>query len=514
MTKRLAADEFSRSAALVVVAMALALRLIYAGGVELMPEETYYWNYARHLDIGYLDHPPMVGWLIAAATALLGDGEFGVRLAALCCGVVASFFSYRLTREMFDESSGWAAVVLAQTLPFFFLTGFLMTPDAPLTAAWSGSLYFIYRALIKDHSRAWWGVGVSLGLGLLSKYTIVLLGFSALLFMVIDPRSRHWFKRVEPYAAALLAAMIFSPVIAWNVRNDFASFAFQTSRRLADRPQFALFKLIGSVLVLLTPTGAVAATWALLRRSGIASGDVAATLEAERRRGQRFIQVMVLTPLAVFALFSLRHEVKLDWTGAPWVASLPVLAAGVVHPLQRMGRSIARAWVPTVIVLLVLYAAGLCYLTLGIPGVGYGRHAELVPVGWRELGRDVGALAADIDARTGTAPLVVGMDRYAIASELAFYLPDRPKAVGDTTSGHLFGQVGLMYERWFPAARQSGRLLLLIAWSPAELSDPVLADRVERLDPIQRGVLTRDTQLIRPFYYRVAYGFHPAGKAP
>jgi len=140
MTKRLAADEFSRSAALVVVAMALALRLIYAGGVELMPEETYYWNYARHLDIGYLDHPPMVGWLIAAATALLGDGEFGVRLAALCCGVVASFFSYRLTREMFDESSGWAAVVLAQTLPFFLFKRFMNTPDAPRTAAWSGSL--------------------------------------------------------------------------------------------------------------------------------------------------------------------------------------------------------------------------------------------------------------------------------------------------------------------------------------------------------------------------------------
>jgi len=56
--------------------------------------------------------------------------------------------------------------------------------------------------------------------------------------------------------------------------------------------------------------------------------------------------------------------------------------------------------------------------------------------------------------------------------------------------------------------------LLLIAWSPAELSEQALADRVERLDPIQHGVLTRDTQLIRPFYYRVAYGFHPTGIAP
>ncbi len=351
MTKRLTGVSIG------VVVLVLALRLVYAGWVELMPEEAYYWNYAQHLDIGYLDHPPMVAWLIAAATAVFGDVEFGVRAGALCCAAVASFFSYRLTREMFDETSGWVAVALAQTLPFFFLTGFLMTPDAPLTAAWSGTLYFLYRALIGAHARAWWGVGVCLGLGLLSKYTIVLLGFSALIFMLIDSRSRHWFKRIEPYAAVLLAAMIFSPVILWNARNDFASFAFQTSHRLADRPQFALFKLIGSVLVLLTPTGVIAVAWSLLREGAVA-GDAQATLEAERRRGRRFIQVAVFAPLAVFALFSLRHEVKLDWTGAPWIASLPVLAAGIVEPVQRMGRWIARAWVPTVIVLVLLYGVG------------------------------------------------------------------------------------------------------------------------------------------------------------
>jgi hypothetical protein len=106
------------------------------------------------------------------------------------------------------------------------------------------------------------------------------------------------------------------------------------------------------------------------------------------------------------------------------------------------------------------------------------------------------------------------MDRYAIASELAFYLPDRARAVSDTTSGHLFGQVGLMYERWFPAARESGRQLLLVAWSPAELSDQALRNRVERLDPIQQGLLTRDKRPIRPFYYRAAYGFLPAKAAP
>jgi dolichol-phosphate mannosyltransferase len=511
---RAAAASDWRAAAIGVVALAVVLRFIYAAGVELMPEEAYYWNYAEHLDIGYLDHPPMVGWLIAAGTAVFGDVEFGVRIGALLCGAIASLFIYRLTREMFGEASGWVAVVLAQTLPFFFLTGILMTPDAPLTAAWASALYFLYRALIKEQARAWWGVGVCLGLGLLSKYTIALLGVSTLGFMIVDARSRRWLRRFEPWAAVLLAAIIFSPVIAWNAHNDFASFAFQTSRRLADRPQFALPKLVGSILLLLTPTGAVAAVWELLPRNMPnahaleAFRGAEAAGAAERQRGWRFLQVAVLTPLAVFALFSLRHEVKLDWTGAPWIASLPALAAGIAHSLGGTGKAVRRVWVPTVVVMLSLYGAGLFYLTRGIAGVGYGRHAELVPVGWRELGRDVGAIAGDIARRTGTDPLIVGMDRYAIASELAFYRPDRAKAVGETSSAHLFGQVGLMYERWFPAAGQGGRQLLLIAWNSADLSDAAVGAHVERLDPIQQGLLMRDRQPIRPFYYRAAYGYH------
>ena len=114
---------------------------------------------------------------------------------------------------------------------------------------------------------------------------------------------------------------------------------------------------------------------------------------------------------------------------------------------------IRAAWPPTLAGLLLFYAAGLYYLALGIPGVGYSKHSELIPVGWKEFGARIRQLADDTEKASGKAPLIVGMDRYAIASELAFYAPDRAKSVSETTSAHLFGQVGLMYERWFPVGR-------------------------------------------------------------
>jgi dolichol-phosphate mannosyltransferase len=446
---------------------------------------------------------------------VFGDTEFGVRAGAMCCAVIASLFAYRLTRNLFGEPSALVAVVLLQTLPFFFLTGMLMTPDAPLAAAWIAAAYFLERALIAGRANAWWGAGVCLGLGMLSKYTIILLGLSALLFMLFDAPARHWLRRWQPYAAACLAFAVFSPVILWNAHHEWASFAFQTSRRLAERPRFALHKLIASAVVLLTPTGLAAAAVVLGGPVPRAAGHDA---PVDRRRAWRFIQFAILVPLAVFAAFSLRHEVKLDWTGAPWIAAVPALAFGIVHfgetLVTGLRARIHGAWAPTILTLLVLYGAGLYHLAIGIPGLGYSRHPELVPVGWRELGSQIHGLAATIARTAGTDPLIVGMDRYAIASELAFYAPDRNQSVNETSSGHLFGQMGLMYERWFPLAAERGRTLLLVAWNREDLEGDRLQSSVEWLEPISEGTLMRDGEVIRRYYHRLARGYRGFAAPP
>ena len=493
----------ARTLAIGLIAYAFALRLTYLGSVELLPEETYYWNYSRHLDIGYLDHPPMVAWLIRLGTAAFGQSQFGVRLGALCSAVIASVFTYRLTRNLLGETAATAALTLAQILPFFFLSGLLMTPDAPLTAAWAASLYYLERALVAGRSDAWWRAGLALGIGAISKYSIALLVPVTLAFMLWDRGSRRWWRRWEPYAAALIALAVFSPVVLWNAQHDWASFAFQTSRRLAEVPRFALHKLLASALVLITPTGVLAVAAALLAKPPAAAGGDSA-------RQRLFLNTAILIPLSVFAAFSLRHEVKLDWTGAPWVAALPLMAAGMIPAgtaLSGLRAWLRAAWTPTLVIMLLIYGAGLHYLTLGLPGLGYGRHIELVPVGWRELSGRVLQIAAGVRRETGVDPLIVGMDRYAIASELAFYGGEQTRSPVATSSVHLFGGIGLMYERWTPPQAQVGRTLLLVAWDPRDLAGNAVESRAERLGPVEDEVLTHDGQVVRHYYHRVAYNY-------
>lgn len=494
-----------RALAVGLVLVGFLLRLLYITQVELLPEDSYYWNYAQHLDLGYLDHPPMVAWLIWLGTAVFGDTEFGVRVGALCCSLVASFFMYRLTRNLFGEASALVAVVLMQILPFFFLAGMLITPDAPLTAAWAATLYFLERALIAGQARAWLFAGVSIGLGMVSKYTIGMLVPAAFLFVILDPASRRWLLRWEPYAGAVIALVLFSPVILWNAQHEWASFAFQTSRRLAERPRFALHKLIISMLVLLTPTG-----FLTLLVSRFTRGTSAPDESADTPRRWLFIRLAVLVPICVFVAFSLRHDVKIDWTGAPWLGAVPALATSIVWfgtgAVSGIRAWVHRAWGPTAVIMLLLYAAGLHYLALGLPGVGYSNHLELVPVGWRDLGRQIHALSEEVRRQTGQEPVIVGMDRYELASQLTFYAPNHAWSVKETSSRNLFGQQGLMYGRWASSLAVGDRPLILVAWDPHDFSDELTAGYVQTISPPKQGMLSRDGVVIRDFQYRIARG--------
>jgi dolichol-phosphate mannosyltransferase len=202
----------------------------------------------------------------------------------------------------------------------------------------------------------------------------------------------------------------------------------------------------------------------------------------------------------------------LDWTGAPLVASLPILGAAMAWSgtkLDGLRGWVRAAWGPTLATLMLVYAAGLYYLVLGWPGVGYAAHIEILPVGWRQLSRQILAAAQDSQRTSGEFPVIVGMDRYAIASEIAFQGTRLQHAAPLTSSVHLFEGVGLMYELWTPADTLAGRTLLLVAFDANDLTGRFVARHAGRLGPIENIALERDGKPIRDMYYRFAYDYRP-----
>jgi dolichol-phosphate mannosyltransferase len=504
-----------RNPVMALLIYAVLLHLVYLGLPELIHEEAYYWNYSRHLALGYLDHPPMVAWIIRAFTALLGHSELGVRAGALFSWLVGGWFIFRLTRRIFDTATAVCAVLLFAVLPVYFASGLFMSPEAPLFACWAGALYFLYRALIDEDPAAWLGAGVFLGAGMLSKYTMVLLGCAVVVFMLADPRSRRWFRRASPYWAAGVALLLFSPVIFWNFQHDWISFAFQGPRRVAGSFEFSLPALLANSAVLLTPVGFAAVAVAVFSRSQLFSGG-----NRERRerfvRGFRLLILSTLLPLSVFVFFSLFRHTKLNWTGPLWLGVMPYLARMMATPwLADAGRWRAwlspRTWRTTAVVLLLIYGAGLQYLVLGLWGLPYPKNdTGMVALGWEDLAAKIETAAEQVEQETGQRPLVVGMNRDRLSSWLAFYR-SRAMAGGeagntgaaalDTAGPHLFGRESHMYRLWFPASQQnSDRPLMLVGDNPNELD---IHTKRQWAGPVREVTAEKNGQITWRLYYRV-----------
>jgi dolichol-phosphate mannosyltransferase len=515
------AEAAWRPAALLGVAYLLAVRLVYLGQLELIPQEAYYWNYAQHLDIGYLDHPPFTAWLIALATSHR-DSEFFVRLPALLSWCVMAAYATLYARDAAGPAVALRTALLASALPFFFLVGWLMTPDAPLAAAWAAALYYLQRALIDGRSRAWIGAGVAIGVGMLSKYSMILVPAAAFAFVLLDARSRRVLVSPWAWAGVAVALAVFAPVIAWNVQHDWASFAFQGARRLAtqDRrfefPSFLLY-----LLIIVTPWAVAGLASSLVgtRRAlrAPAGPTIPDTLRDTGRRRWWFVVVFTFVPLAAFAVPSFWSATKLHWTGPIWLAGLPMIAASLGTPSSADGsgpgaRLLGRTWVPVLHALMVGFAFALFYYPVyGLAGLH--RHHAYLQTGWRDLRAQVQAIEDEVLAETGRRPAVVGLDKHNTADEMAYYDP-RGDGARDTASRHLFyDEDALMYEFWFPPQAFDGRDLVLVARSRDDVDDARVAGRATRLGPVRTLEPRKHGAPAGRYYARVVYGYRAPARA-
>ncbi|MBI3561372.1 MAG: glycosyltransferase family 39 protein [Gammaproteobacteria bacterium] len=195
------------------------LLVLVTGQYNLGIDEAYYWYWAQHLDFGYYSKPPMLAWLIAATTAVCGDGEVCVRTGSLLLYPVISLIIYYITRRLFNPKAAFFAATLFFSMPGVALGNILITTDGVLLFFWALSLGMFFIAITANRPWQWLTVGVTAGLGLLSKYTMIIFAPSALLFLALDKSQRRHLRNPWLYVAALIALLVFMPNIIWNLHH-------------------------------------------------------------------------------------------------------------------------------------------------------------------------------------------------------------------------------------------------------------------------------------------------------
>lgn len=208
------------------------LRLAVASSFGLGVDEAHYLLYAKFLDLSYVDHPPLVGWIHALIYYSWGTSEFLVRLPAIIVFAFISYLAYRFALQVSNSPAVSLLGVLALNSSFLLnalslmllpdslllLLALLLIPVVQKIAEGGSTKYFIYLGLI-------------LGLAGLAKYTAILFVPPILLYWALKKRYDLLFSKNFLVAAAI-ALLSITPVLYWNWQHDLVSFRYQGTHLL------------------------------------------------------------------------------------------------------------------------------------------------------------------------------------------------------------------------------------------------------------------------------------------
>ena len=201
------------------------LRLLFIGNTLLIDDEAYYAMYARHLSWGYIDHGPVIGYLIYLFT-IFGENSFTVRLSAIVMLIILSFVLYNFGKEHFSKMAGIAMSLGISANMLFHTNSVVVTPDVPLAFFSIMAIVYYYKAYF-IHERYFYIGGIFLGIAILSKVSALFPALGIILFPIVNSRKRHFLINVRFYASLIIALILFMPFIIWNLQNDLAFVRYQ-----------------------------------------------------------------------------------------------------------------------------------------------------------------------------------------------------------------------------------------------------------------------------------------------
>ena len=307
-----------------LIAAMTAMRLVYAGVTDLRTDEAYYWTWSKENVLSFLDHPPMIAWFIRFGTTLFGDTNLGVRFAGILAMLVTQLLLADIVRRVTHDAR---AIVFALLMPeaalYYGLLMAKVSPDTALIPFAVAMMWALVRLEESGNPRWWLAAGAFAGLALLSKFTAVMLLPAIAAFMLVPKWRTRWIASPYPWAAALIAIVLFMPVLIWNAEHDWASFRFQLVRATANHEWSwrtlgdfigIQFGLVGFILLPVVLSGVTASAWL-----GYRQRDAVGIL----------LSTAVIVPFAYFFWKSLTLRVGDTWPMFIWPAGFAATAINI-----------------------------------------------------------------------------------------------------------------------------------------------------------------------------------------
>ena len=393
-------------AGLVALLTAARIAVSAASGLNLSGDEAQYWSWAQTLDWGYFSKPPMVAYLIAAATAACGDGEACVRLPSALLHGATALVLFFVARHLAGPRAGFWTGLTYASLPAVSLSSQLVSTDVALLFFWSLAMLAYLRLLAGAGAAGGALLGLALGLGFLAKYAMVYFFVAVAAHMVVSPPARALLRRPAPWLALAIGGLLIAPNILWNQTHGWATVGhLKANANLGGdifQPLSGL-RFLGEQMGVFGPILFIVLSVAALR---LARGQSTAT--------KRFLAVFSLPILAIVTAQALLSRANANWAAVAYPAATIWVVLTLAAGRARLWRHLS----------LGLHGAAMGLLWFGLvaypaisPPTARDPLARLH--GWPEFADEVAALMARHPAR-----MVVIDDRKIMAS-LLYYLRDK-----------------------------------------------------------------------------------------
>ncbi|MBV9439025.1 MAG: glycosyltransferase family 39 protein, partial [Candidatus Eremiobacteraeota bacterium] len=416
-----------------IVAFVTLMRAIAAAKVPLTGDEAYYWEWSKHLALGYADHPPMVAYLILPFVWSTANPLF-VRLGFLACGVIATLAAAGAARRIAGDERAGMVTALAMTLAPMLSVGFVLaTPDGPLMAGWALCLYLTVRASQTGARRDYVLLGAALAFALLSKMFAWALIAGIIAWSLAPQRRRLWREGLA--VAFAIAVLLYAPFLAWNAQHHWISFVFAFEQR--HQPDPAWYR---PFTYLLADAGAyspglwIAALIVLLRPCTALVGWTAIPLTA------------------LLIALNVHERIELHWIFGPYVSlcvGIGVAFCALAHRAQVLWATAAAVPSAVLIPFLFLAAAfpGQLYTQFRATGSELRNSGPFEIFTYWPLAQDVRRMADANDA-------VVVTDGYGFSSQMDYEAGIPPVFIG-------YDKQGQEARRWYDPAMRPKRILFV-----------------------------------------------------
>jgi 4-amino-4-deoxy-L-arabinose transferase-like glycosyltransferase len=410
-------DRFDGGRLLPLVSLLILLTAVRLVGlkfstVDMFYDESQYWSWAQNPSFGYFSKPPLLAWLLTGVHYACGDDEWCTRSPAPIIYAAISLLIYFIGRQLYGERAGFWAGVLTAFTPGIIFSARVISTDVPMLFFWAVAL-FSYLKIMELAQKRWAIVlGLSIGLGLLSKYAMIYFIPGMILASLVDSRARATLTNPATWLAFLIAAIVVSPNIIWNVLNAFATFKHTGSLVLGEPFEPSATRVLKFLASQLGVMGPVVFSVMMLMTGRFSSNEL---IEQDRLMVAFFI-----TPILVVSSFAIYSKAYANWASPSIVPSL-VASAGILLRLDR------RYWLWGSIVFGVVFQSIILVtdtIATRFPsGILDFTNPYDRTLGWREYAEHAGQLAVSLGAKT------IATDNRRTFNTLRYYWRDRPQVV-------------------------------------------------------------------------------------